>query len=393
MDFGPYLVFAQYIRKEEYNWFYKMQHKAIYENWPEDREFYATHLKSIPLERLREIRANPFGEVLANDNDPTSISLRHGIGGRHKVNSADKEKFQALVDKWIQDWHIWHLENLEPICNYSLKTKIGKQLYENQLEKKYVGDHVATHIVRDGDTVAVPEGSSACYVGMAIAKQREDVRIITSNDPLIRETRDNPMVASRYKELISLSGFVKFMDKQRWGHGGVFGEQVPEQYRAAMEKPGATVVIVPVWKLRTWEGPIDTDHDAASCKREIVIASLEKNVRKIVFIADHTKHVSDTKDQGREQFGKKEWDEMLKEHQDRLVVVSCPPPRIRKAIQEGKLGPTRSRALSELHQDDHPYHQVSAFYAAALGPNFVEAPLVSAMGIAAPHLKQHVTGT
>ena len=113
-------------------------------------------------------------------------------------------------------------------------------MYTRQAEKKLVGRYAANKFIMDGDNVALFEGSSALYVGLGIASTRERVLICTSNDPLVREARDNPAVGKRFRQFVVIGGVIDA--PTHGGHGGVFGSFFEEQFtKAVTSDPGATV--------------------------------------------------------------------------------------------------------------------------------------------------------
>jgi hypothetical protein len=354
MDLGEFLYFKRWLTVREYVTLRVMQNPVAYGDYNNKQNtptFSSVYLDD--SEDLSNVRLVPFGELIQRNSELLrSVSDRSGME----------------MDALIQAWHAWHLKNLEPICTYSLLTKIGKELYRNQEEKKLVGRYVAQHFVRDGDNVALPEGSSSLYVGLGIACHRMRVRIITSNDPIIRETRDNPTVAAKFREVNAIGGQVDFVDDDGPGHGGVFGPTAQQQFQdAILSEPRATVVIMSVSGLLPKEGPYALDGDSVGAKHDIIHNSLSKdrNVRALVFVSDYTKHLpSKEADYGVPIFTPKAWLKMLDDHAQQIAIVTSPPPALRRLMREGGVGNPVERDVIESNLKlpdgiDQEYNQVA----------------------------------
>jgi hypothetical protein len=323
MDFGEYLLFTHRLKIEEYfELRLKQNSAALLEAGKDSAGFFSKHLDDV--EDLAAIRLAPFGDVL--QSDPIALEVLQ----RAKMHLA------GLIDEWQQ----WHLRCLEPICTYSLSSRIGQEIYKQQEEKKLVGRYVAEHLVRDGDNIAIPEGSSALYAGLGTASACKNVRVTTSNDPLIREYRDNPAVARRFRRLDAIGGEVDFAGNGNQSRlGGVFGPTAEEQFHVAiLSDPGATAVIMPVSGFLPENGPFAEDGDAVRMKRAIIEDSLKSQVRELIFVADYTKHLeSMQRTYGVPVYSRERWHQLLGEHMERVSIVTAPPPALRKLLREHKL--------------------------------------------------------
>ncbi|MCA9015625.1 MAG: hypothetical protein KDA77_09875, partial [Planctomycetaceae bacterium] len=284
MQFGNFLLQRQKITWEEYQKLVARQHSRI----ARDQKF--NNFLEVSYD-LSDRRLHPFGEV-----------LRH-----HKIGQIAADRYGQTVDEFIttsvEEWWKWHLDSLEPLGIYSTASRYGTQLYESQLEKKLVGRviadakvraHGTATIVRDGDNVVIPDGSSCTYAGLAIACFRENIRITTSNDVLIREMRDNPCVARAFHRGFSIIGGDADYDanKRCTQLGGTFKTDAEKQFeRAISQDPQATVVIISVNGLLPEDGPFSKNGDTYAVKKQIIDSAIEANVREIVFIADYHKHL------------------------------------------------------------------------------------------------------
>lgn len=331
MRFNDYLFFTQRLTPEEYASLMMMQNPAAYDAYCADpKKIFGVGLNTIT--DLQSVRRKPFGDVLRDDGAVLS-------------------KLDKNLDALIEEWQKWHVENLEPLCTYSLTTKIGRELFRNQLEKKLVARHVASELVEDADVVCIPEGSSATYVGLAIAVYHKRVTIVTSNEPLLREYRDNTLLSPRFQEMQAIGGHVDDFVV----HGGVSGVKCEEQFEGAIKRdPGATVVIMPVTGLLPEDGPYGEDAATRHLKEKLINVSLNENVRALVFITDYTKHFPSMKKKyGQPVFANKQrWQQILRDFRDRISIISVPPPTLR--TQMGALGQPLMRQFSNTQPYEIP---------------------------------------
>ncbi len=382
MDLGEYLYFTRRLTVTEYVNLRIKQNPVAFTDYKQK----AATLSSVQLsniEDLADIRLLPFGHVLQNDS---------------KLANAVAERSGKDLDALVKEWQEWHLKNLEPICTYSLASKVGSELYKRQVEKKLVGLCVAQDYVRDGDNTVIPEGSSALYVGLGIASARQRVRICTSNDPLIRECRDNPAVVRRFRQVDVVGGFID--DQKYSGHGGVFGTICEAQFHTAItEDPGATIVIIPVNGLLPKDGPFAEDGDAMKFKLSTIRDSLASNVRQLIFVADHSKHL-DTHQSiyGLPIFRKDEWRRMLEKHLEIIAIVTSPPPDMRRLLAERKLGNPVERQLytadqAQLSAPDKEYDQTAKEFGCLTRGNGFECKFREAFLSSTPALVPTATGS
>ncbi|MAG93545.1 MAG: hypothetical protein CMJ48_07330 [Planctomycetaceae bacterium] len=275
-------------------------------------------------------RPTPFGDVL---NDQPFAS--------EVYENADVSGLKGLVEQWRQ----WHLDNLEPICEYPIGSQFGSQMYVRQHEKKRAARFITaepaqdgTPLILDGDIVVIPEGSSALYVGLAIAAFRKNVTIITCNGALIREYHDNPALAGRLKELIVIGGSADY-DKltSKCEHASVRGDTASRQFESAIaSQPRATVVISSVNGLLPDKGPFAPDGPAAAMRAAMLYAAIQADVRQVVFVADYSKHrPSQQHLYSVPMYAEDVWSQMLEQNRTRFSIVTVPPPALRDEIRLG----------------------------------------------------------
>lgn len=323
MQFGNFLLQRHKITWEEYEKILAKQHRHI------SRSQTFNNFLEVSYD-LSERRLHPFGEVLRHSKISKKIAERHG------------QTIDEFLKTTVEEWWQWHLDSLEPLGIYSTASRYGTQLYERQLEKKLVGrliadskvrSHGTASIVRDGDNVVIPDGSSCTYAGLAIASFRKNVRITTSNDVLIREMRDNPCVARAFHRGFSIIGGDADYDSnlQCTQHGGTFKTDAEKQFeRAISNDPQATVVIISVNGLLPDDGPFSKDGDTYAVKKQIIDSAIEANVREIVFLADYQKHLQDN----RSMYGipiyatANEWRSTIEKNYERFSIATSPPPAI-----------------------------------------------------------------
>lgn len=268
------------------------------------------------------IRRHPVGDVI--DHMPLAKDIYR------KAGVAD---LNGLVAKW-QDWHV---SNLEPICNHSITSHFGKKLFLNKEEKKLAAWFITnvpvhsdlTPIIRQGAIVVIPDGSSAFYSGLAIAAFTKGASIITSNGPLYSEYLANPALAR------ALSGFQFVGGCVDADQGGAFGHDVQVAYNSAIQmKPRATVVVMSVSGFLPDFGPYATQGNVAALKHSIIEDSIgpdvKEPVQELVFVTDHSKHLSKKAAQyGVPIFGQEKWQKLVEDNRQRISVVTVPPPIIR----------------------------------------------------------------
>ncbi|WP_417385527.1 hypothetical protein [Gimesia sp.] len=349
MQFGNFLLQRQKITWEEYQKLIARQHGHIVR----DQKFNDFLEVSYDLSNRR---LNPFGEVLRHSKIGQTVADRH------------LQTIDEFITTSVEEWWKWHLDSLEPLGIYSTASRYGAQLYVRDFEKKCVGELVANtkvrsnhtaSIVRNGDNVVIPDGSSSAYAGLAIAAFRENVRITTSNDILIREMRDNPCVARAFhRGFTVIGGEADFDASSRCAqHGGCFEVDAQKQFECAISNnPKATVVVISVNGLLPDDGPFSKDGDTYGVKKQIIDSAIEANVREIVFVADYTKHQQNN----REQYGipiyatPRDWRSTVENNYERISIVTAPPPEIRNhmnsisgSIQDRDL---RALEIQELHK-------------------------------------------
>lgn len=303
------------------------------------------------------IRKHPIGDVLDNLPFKNEIYDRAGVAN-----------LEGLVTKWQQ----WHVDNIEPIATYSTSTRVGKNVYTRQEEKRLVARFVnqarvgTGPLIRNSDTVVIPEGSSAFYVGLAIAALREHVSIVTSNMLLCREYYDNPALAKSFKGFYVIGGLSdKDPDVQRSEYGGVFGPDAQTGYETAItERPTATVVIMPVSGLLPQDGPYATEEFIRNLKYAIIRSSLDAKVkvREFVFIADYSKHLpSDAESYGAPILEREDWSRILTQNKRRMSLVTVPPPILREALVSSDYSHPVSRSLEAI-KSSQPFTDTDRAY-------------------------------
>ena len=335
MNFSDYLLFTQRITCNEYADMVIKQNGIA---WQECHDTPAQQDRYSPMNlgnihNLEMVRRRPFGDVLRED---------WGVLERLRVALAMPDR-ESTVERLIREWEKWHADKLEPICTYALTTKIGRELYKRQEEKKLVAKFVAENLIRDGDFVAIAEGSSATYVGMAIGLLRKQVTIITSNDPLLREVRDNAELADRFANIHAIGGQVDDLTV----HGGVAGVEAEQQFDTAIRiDPGVTHVIMAVTGLLPNEGPYGMDAATIAVKAKMIRATLEANVRSLIFVTDYSKHLPSRRQvYGTPIFARRQdWEDLLHENRERIWIVTAPPPNLRARIAAHELGQAVQRS-------------------------------------------------
>jgi len=329
------------------------------------RDFHETP----PEEPKFDYHRIPFGDVLCRDQ---RVLQRLKANEPNQVTTLPDQKYLEFL---LDEWREWHARTLEPICNYSLTTKIGRELYNKRQEKKAVAKHVASNLVKDGDSVCIPEGSSGTYVGLAIGLLRQRVAIITSNDPLLREYRENTKFAMNLTEMKAIGGHVDDL----LAHGGVSGTDCEKQFEEAIAvNPKASVLIMPITGLLSVEGPYGLDQATCNLKRKLIQFSLQQNIRSLVFVTDWTKHLnpSTAKANYDAKYGDpifnvpSEWQQIVNNHKQRIWIITVPPPTIRELIREKRYGtPLARRSITKVLD---PINATDASFLAKLKPEETE---------------------
>jgi hypothetical protein len=345
MELHDWLLWSRYVTKREYLQIVKQQIEGSLSDVEFDEHGFAK-IDDAEVRGLNHGRRHPVGEVIDR------MDLR-----RHVYHRAHVEDLPGLVFKWQS----WHVDHLEPIANYSTASLFGKNLYVRHAEKKLVAwfvskAHVRSGpIIRDGDTVVIPEGSSAFYVGLGIAAWRKRVSVITSNGPLYREYLDNPALANSFRDFHVIGGCADLdREHHRSERAGVFGFACQQAYKQAITTdPRATVVVMPVSGMLPDDGPYALDGESGGLKRSIILDSIgdaaEEKVREIIFVTDYSKHMRDESERyGSPIFERGTWRNMLERNHDRITLVAAPPPLMREALCAAEPVHPARRTLSDL---------------------------------------------
>ena len=280
------------------------------------------------------VRRHPIGDVIDHLRDPDKPPQSAEI-----YRAAGVCNLAELVEKWQQ----WHREHYVPIASYSTASRFGNNLYNNLIEKRLVAEYVNRQkvgnstLIRDTDTVVIPEGSSSFHIGLAIAAAKRKASIVTSNVALCREYTDNPAVAQAYYNFHIVGGLVdRDPDLHQTEHGGTFGPDAEHAYETAIQQsPTVTVVVMPVSGLLATDGPYATDEFVRRLKYSIIRASLldKTKVREFLFIADYSKHLPDSVDSyGAPVMERDDWKRLISENRQRVHLVTVPPPALRAAL-------------------------------------------------------------
>lgn len=321
MEFERFLFLKRWIDRGELGQVIKEQFARGYRGPVDSAGIFSNVLDvTTPLDNYRQ---TPFGDVLKDMATVlASVEARAGM------------KFNDL----IREWKNWHRALMEPVSQFSTQSKFGKAIYCEQFEKKLVGKYVveSSDMIGNGEKIVLPEGSSAFYVGMAIAAYRDDVSVVTTNAAFIREYRDNPTIAQTIKLVTTIGGEIDYDHRKGLSeHGGVFGFECQKQYiQAIRDAPGATIVVMPVTGILPDEGPYAADGPSQGEKDSIITESFRANVRLVIFVADYSKHLgSKRKHYGVPIFPKRVWKEKVEANSDRVALVTCPPPKLRESLQ------------------------------------------------------------
>jgi hypothetical protein len=318
MDFGAWLVHKRWLKRAEFRDLVRAECRRVFSKYYTPDGFQSCSIDELG-DDLEAIREAPFGKNLE-----AAPAVRDGVLARSGL---------ASVEALIEAWYAWHRDHLEPICEYSLKHYMGRQLYLQQRHKKWVGRFlVDAHVdgggtlIRPYDVVVILEGTSGLYAGLAIAAAQRHVTVHTSNSGLIREYRDNPAVNKGLHELYIIGG------KAEYEYCEVGGTDCVSQYRRAIDNPQpATILIVPVTRLTADQGPTATG-PSCDMRGEIVQRCLESHhIRHVVFVADYTKLIGSNELNDRPIFAGKDWSDLVQRHSDRMLIVTSPSPGLQGA--------------------------------------------------------------
>jgi len=339
MDFGRYLLFKGLLTGDEYARLLSLQYlRGI------------KIVKDTLLEKIDDlpaIRTIPFGEVLRKSAFADTVFNRARNSLDNLKSLDDLKLLNVLIDGWFE----WHRGRLEPICSYSTGCKYGREIYVRQEEKKYVAQFLVAQVLPNGatiiqhnDRIIITEGTSGLYAGLAVAEAAYNAEVVTSDDGLIREYRDNPAVACRFRRFGIVGGEADYdVRLGRSEHHGVSGPMCTELKQVLTMPPPATVVIVTVGFLSAQAGPF-THGPSASLKHEIIKEALQIGVREIVFVADYTKHIHHAdQTQGNKIFRDDEWQSIVANNHKRIQIVTSPPPALRNLLLSGQGRDVRSR--------------------------------------------------
>src|ERR1017187_6917448 len=141
MDFGLYLVYTQRLTINGYRQTRNQQLPSILQEM-HDRNNYDIYPRHLDQEDLQLTRPLPFGDALKKVPDALTDIFRRFCkdpAGTHYT----AERGDAILAELLDEWHDWHLRALEPICVYSLYTKIGGEMEKRQKGEKVVARFVA----------------------------------------------------------------------------------------------------------------------------------------------------------------------------------------------------------------------------------------------------------
>ncbi len=314
MDFGLWLVHKQLLTRQSFREIMSEEFRRIFLRYHGAGGYQTCSIDEL-ADDLESIRQIPFGELLG-----TNFAIL-----REVLQKSGRSNIHELAE----DWYAWHCDHLEPICDYCLKNHMGEHLYKQQGQKKLVAQFLVNAyagnsgpIIRENDTVILPEGTSTLYVGLAIAAHKREVTVHTSNSGLIREYRHNPVLEQRLKDMFIIGG------KADWKHCEVEGEKCSEQYLNVLsENHSGIVLIIPVTRLTPEQGPTATG-PSWKIRGDIVRKGLRREVLRVVFIADHTKLSREPVDDEHPIFITGNWREIVEEYKNRILIVTSVPPNL-----------------------------------------------------------------
>lgn len=348
MDFPTFLFGKRWLDSHSYQRLLGAQYDSIFNAFRD-----ASSSKSIDdLDDVSEIHKRLAGQIL--EQLPVFSTVLQKSGANN---------LQDLLELY---WK-WHLEHQEPVSDYSLLSRFGKRLYVHQLEKRMVGQFVAAQdlgngvaIVRDNDSVVIPEGSSSLYAGLAIGAFRSGIQLVSSNTALVREYHENPSFNRALSGLTVIGG-----DADLQNCGAVGGEYTLAVTRAIEVNPGATVVVCSAEGFLADDGPYAPDYKSASNRFEILDAAVKKGVRELVFILDFSKMLPASRPKyGIPICNGRPWYDELRRFSGSLSIVTCPPEPARVHFDTTYTG----RVVSDRpHRVDSPTGQTWRQYEACVG--------------------------
>jgi hypothetical protein len=332
MDFRSFLIVRKYLHRGDYGSLVRDQFEDAVLN-----KFKASPRIDLPSEFESYLESHRYG--------------------RDAVKRANATSFGELRQKW----QLYCLENFLPTTSYPNTYLVGRKLNQDSLEKRLVAQFLNKNPVRnggtfvqDGDTIAIPEGSSSFYAGMAAIALRTKLGIVTSNGPLIHEYNANSQVAGRVREFFSIGGAVNA------DQGATFGEIAQTQYeQAIIRSPGTTVIVVPVSGITPENGPFATEGSVRNLKTHLIDIGLKAQVREILFIATWRKHFqsnsagSSNEPYGSPVYADDRWKDLLRNNITRMSLITSPPPAVRHAIDLGtRYSDPQGRHLAGLSNAD-----------------------------------------
>jgi hypothetical protein len=241
------------------------------------------------------------------------------------------------IDELLSYWRRWHSDNLLPMSSRSAADR----------EDTPAACWLAHNVMNDDDRVFVMQGRSAIVVALAALAHRRDLTIITSDRRLICESLENPMLVRRAKSFIVLGG-----DLLEDASGGLSlsGESIRSMCeRELMDKPGATVVIMPVSRICPKTGPIEATFALSFQVKYAIDRAARSNVRRIVLLAHYTQVCRHSpSDDGEPVFLQRgEWERFIAENAYRVSVVVTAPEAV-GMDPELKKTPPRMRVIDTL---------------------------------------------
>ena len=271
----------------------------------------------------------PFGDILCQGRNS---HLLENVLGRSQSES---------LDDLVFEWRKFHVDNYEPISEYSLTTEFGKRLHCNIAEKKLCAKFIAssdsfglTPIIHDGSHVIIPEGSSAFYAGLAIGALRKNITFITSNGAFIRELSENPVLASSARNVYVVGGELDTdPENGNVASRGFIGPSAELDFDRALEKPGATVLVCSVNGLLPQDGPFGPaipSPKTCMTRLSLLKTAVSRGVRHIVFVCDWSKMLYGS----RESYGepiftqRNAWQDFLRNHILNISFAIAPPQEL-----------------------------------------------------------------
>jgi len=318
MDFGQWLVHRGWLQRSDYRELLRDELQRLFRDYYQPGGYQSRSIDELG-DDFQSLRTIPFGSLLE---------------GRPDILDRVKERsHKSSVKELVEEWYVWHRNQLEPICKYNLSHYMGEQLYVRQQDKKSVARFLvdakvdnADTIIRKHDVVVLFEGSSALYAGLAIAASEREVTVHTSNCGIIREYRDNPAVQRGFADLFIIGG----KTDPHWCE--VDGDDCREQYLKAVSGARETILVIPLSGVTPDHGPTARGPSTA-IRGEIVKQGLDNpRLRYVVFIADFAKLAGTEGPVGRPILTRRdEWADVVRKHWQRILIVTTPPPNLQAA--------------------------------------------------------------